>query len=264
MTKNQRSLRQRRDDVLADAVGEIFLLRIAGHVGERKDRDGGPVGQRKGLSRRFLGIRPALHGDLRDTPPRTDGPDEAQTFARDRADQPLFFAAVADRLARRIDAAGQRRIRHDAAAPDRCDEIVLADDAVAILHEIDQEIEYLRLDRNRLRAAVQFAPVGIKCVIGKVKLHVHASGQSASQGIVRPISRTNQAAAQRLPRPDGPATSPRSKGRSIPWAAYRFSLRRRIIRRFFRDVSLRDRVRVRARGAENDRYGRRRPDGAKP
>jgi hypothetical protein len=33
------------DDVLADAVGEIFLLRIAAHVDEGKHRDGGTVRQ---------------------------------------------------------------------------------------------------------------------------------------------------------------------------------------------------------------------------
>ena len=41
-------LGQRGDDVLADAVGEIVLLRIAAHVGEGKHGDGRPVGQRQG------------------------------------------------------------------------------------------------------------------------------------------------------------------------------------------------------------------------
>ena len=39
-------LGQRGDDVLADAVGKILLLRIAAHVGEGKHGDGRPVGQR--------------------------------------------------------------------------------------------------------------------------------------------------------------------------------------------------------------------------
>jgi hypothetical protein len=63
---------------------------------------------------------------------RAHGADEAKALARDGADQLLLLAAVADRLARGVDAAGQRRIRHDPAAPDRSDEIVLADDAVAV------------------------------------------------------------------------------------------------------------------------------------
>ena len=38
--------RQRRDDVLGDAVREEFLLWIAAEVGERQDRDGRPVRRR--------------------------------------------------------------------------------------------------------------------------------------------------------------------------------------------------------------------------
>ena len=93
--------------------------------------------------------RPAA-GDMR----RCDAhvADEAQALARDGADQPLLLAAVADRLARGIDAAGQGRLRHDPAAPDRSDEIVLADDAVAVLHQVDQQVEHLRLDGNRRRS----------------------------------------------------------------------------------------------------------------
>src|SRR4029077_13798588 len=43
---------KRGDDVLADAVGEIILLRIVAHVDEGKHGDGGPGGQRQ--RRRFL------------------------------------------------------------------------------------------------------------------------------------------------------------------------------------------------------------------
>ncbi len=134
-------LRQRGDDVLADAVGEIFLFRIAAHIGEGKHGDGGTVGQRK--NRRGGGRRTFID----------QGADEAHALARNGADQFLLLAAVADRLARGIDAAGQRRIRHDPAAPDRRDEIVLADDAVAIFDQENQEVEHLRLDRNGLGAA---------------------------------------------------------------------------------------------------------------
>src|SRR6185503_15137362 len=50
-------LRQRGNDVLADPVGEIFLLGIAAHVGERKNGDRRTLGQRgrrePALSERF-------------------------------------------------------------------------------------------------------------------------------------------------------------------------------------------------------------------
>ena len=98
--------------------------------------------------------------------------DEADALARDGADQALLFAAVADRLARGVDAAGQRGVRNDPAAPDRGDQIVLADHAVAVLHQIDQQVEHLRLERDQIGAAPQLAPVGIKYMIFKVKLHV--------------------------------------------------------------------------------------------
>jgi hypothetical protein len=94
--------------------------------------------------------------------------DEAQPLARDRADQPLVLAAVAHGLSRGVDAARKGRIRHNPAAPDRSDEIVLADDSISVLHQVNQQVEDLRLDGNGLRPAVQLAPVGIKCMAGKV------------------------------------------------------------------------------------------------
>src|SRR5262249_40907033 len=39
--------RQRGYDVFADAVGEIFLFRLAAHVDEGQHRNGRPVGQRQ-------------------------------------------------------------------------------------------------------------------------------------------------------------------------------------------------------------------------
>ncbi len=105
---------------------------------------------------------------------RAHDADEAKALARDGADQLLVLAAVADRLARGVDAAGQRRIRHDPAAPDRSDEIILADDAVAVLQQVNQQVEHLRLDGNGLGTAAQLASVGIKRMIGKEKLHVGA------------------------------------------------------------------------------------------
>ena len=61
--------------------------------------------------------------------------------------------------------------RDDAAAPDRGDQIVLADDAVAVLHQVDQQVEHLRLDGDGVGAAPQLAPVHIKRMIAKEKLH---------------------------------------------------------------------------------------------
>jgi len=82
--------------------------------------------------------------------------DEADALALDRLDQPLRFAAIAERLTSGIDAARERGFRNDAAAPDRCDQVVTADHAVAVFDQIDEEVEHLWFDRNRSRAAPQF------------------------------------------------------------------------------------------------------------
>ena len=88
--------------------------------------------------------------------------DEADTFARQGADQPLLFAIVADRGACRIDPAAQGRFRHDAPAPDRGHQIVAADHALARTDQELQEIEDLRLDRNEPIAAAQLATAGVE------------------------------------------------------------------------------------------------------
>jgi hypothetical protein len=166
--------RERRDDVLADAVGKVFLLRLVAHVQEGKHRDGGPFGLRQ--AHPLLRAARRQRGDLRRrgaVGADANGADETDAPARGGADQPLRFAAVADRLARGVDAAREGRIRHDSPAPDRRDEIVLADQAVAVLHQVGQQIEHLRLKRDLLAAAMELAPAGVEDMIGEEKLHLH-------------------------------------------------------------------------------------------
>ena len=47
MTNSQRSFDSAGDDVLADAVAEVFLLRVAAHVLERQHGNGRLVGKRQ-------------------------------------------------------------------------------------------------------------------------------------------------------------------------------------------------------------------------
>ena len=60
------------------------------------------------------------------------------------------------------------------------------DMAVAVLQEIDQEVKYLRLDRNALRTSMQLPPFGIKPMIIKEKLQRRCSQPER-------VSRNNQA-----------------------------------------------------------------------
>ncbi len=76
--------------------------------------------------------------------------DEPESLAGDGADQALFLAIVADRLADRIDMTGQRRLGNDPSVPYRIEQIVLADDVLAVLDQMDEQVEDLRPDGDGL------------------------------------------------------------------------------------------------------------------
>src|SRR5204863_3884488 len=95
--------------------------------------------------------------------------DKTKAFARDGADQPLRLAVVLHGLAGGIDTAVERRVRHDAVAPDARDQVVLADDAVAAFDQKQQQIEHLGLHWYADAVAGQFAQIAVKFVIPKAK-----------------------------------------------------------------------------------------------
>ncbi|MEY9551531.1 hypothetical protein ABIF67_005596 [Bradyrhizobium japonicum] len=171
-------LRQRRDDVLADAVGEIVLLAVAAHIGEGQHGDRGTVGQRERRQRR-LGDTARLR---RGRALRLDGADETKALARDGTDQRLVRAAVADRLARCVDPAGQGGFGDAAPVPDLVDQLILADHPVTVLHEVDDEVEDLRLHGHGNLLAAQLAPVGVEKVVPEHKLHVENSTLAMTSG----------------------------------------------------------------------------------
>jgi len=100
--------------------------------------------------------------------------DEPEPFARDRPDQPLLLAAIADRLAHRIDMAGEGRFGDDPPAPDRIQQIVLADDARAVLDQMSQQVEDLRPDRHHRLPPRQLPPLGVEHIASEQELHVGA------------------------------------------------------------------------------------------
>jgi hypothetical protein len=91
--------------------------------------------------------------------------DKAKSLARKRADQTLPLAVVADSVADRVDLAAERGFRNDSAAPNGGHQVILADDALAILNEIQQEIEGLRLGGNERSPAPQFPAVRIEQIL---------------------------------------------------------------------------------------------------
>ena len=90
--------------------------------------------------------------------------DKPETLARKGAYELLLLTAVANRPAHGVYSAGQRRFGYDASTPDRGNEIVLADDTVAIPDEMDQKVEDLRLERNQLATALELATIRVEGV----------------------------------------------------------------------------------------------------
>src|SRR5215467_12707186 len=100
-----------------------------------------------------------------------DRANKAHAFARNGADYFLNVSVVANRFACGVDPACQRRIRYDAAAPDRRDQVVLAHHAVSVLDQVDQQVEHLRLQSNQLGASPKLSAICIKYMIFKEELH---------------------------------------------------------------------------------------------
>src|SRR5438552_15366127 len=86
------------------------------------------------------------------------GANKADAFAVRGAKEALLLAVVGDRVARRIDPRAQRRFGDDASVAHGSEQIVLADDALAVAHREFEEVEDLRLAGDPRPAAPQPAP----------------------------------------------------------------------------------------------------------
>ncbi|MCY1431388.1 hypothetical protein D9M71_473550 [compost metagenome] len=96
--------------------------------------------------------------------------DKAVTLARDRPNQALLLAGIADGLAHRIDVAGDCRLRDDPATPHRLEQVVLADHVIAVADQLQQQVEDLRPDGHDLPAQGQFPALLIEHVVAKHQL----------------------------------------------------------------------------------------------
>src|SRR5215472_8373726 len=98
-----------------------------------------------------------------------------ESLAGDRSKQALVLPAVADGLARRVDMTGQGRFRDDPPGPHGIEELVLADDVLAVPHQMQQQVEDLRSDGDRLSAARELPPVRVDHIVLERVLHVALS-----------------------------------------------------------------------------------------
>ena len=146
------------DEVLREAVSEVVLVGVPAHVGEGQHRDRRTARQRQTARCRRAHVRA---GGL----VLTDFGDEPQTLARQRLDQSLLAAGVADGAAGRIDPVEQRGLRDDATVPDRGHQLIFANHTVAVADQVSQEIEDLGLDCYQGRSPAQLAAIRVEYTI---------------------------------------------------------------------------------------------------
>ena len=77
--------------------------------------------------------------------------DEPKAALMQRPNKSLVGPVVTKRSPGAIDAAAERSLGDDPAIPDRLDQFILADNSIMVAHQMNDEIEHLRLDMNGLR-----------------------------------------------------------------------------------------------------------------
>src|SRR5690606_10327718 len=87
--------------------------------------------------------------------------------ARNGAGQALYPTRIAHRPAHGIDVTGDGRLGNDAAAPHRLEQVVLADDTVAMAEQMQQKVEDLRPDIDHVAANAQFPALLVEHVVFK-------------------------------------------------------------------------------------------------
>jgi hypothetical protein len=95
------------------------------------------------------------------------GRDEPIALTVNRLDEPLRLAVVAENGPRRLHAARDGRVRDDASVPNLLDELVLGDEALAVLHEQRQECKHLGLEAQDPAALAQLHGGEIQLEVGE-------------------------------------------------------------------------------------------------
>jgi hypothetical protein len=108
--------------------------------------------------------------------------DEAHALARVGADQPLLVAGIRDGLACGIQTACEGGVRNDPASPYGCDHFLLPDDPIAVAHEMYEEIEYLRLDIDKLRPPSKLPTAKIEHMVCEQEPHARRTAHVGDWG----------------------------------------------------------------------------------
>src|SRR5262245_11982570 len=104
-----------------------------------------------------------------------DVTDETKPTLTQRANKTLTVAAVAERAPGGADTGTQRRLRDDASLPNCLEEFVLAHDSIAVPNEVNEEVEYLRLDVNGRAGAPHLLSCDVNLEIGEAEVQACCS-----------------------------------------------------------------------------------------
>ena len=100
--------------------------------------------------------------------------DKTETFARERADQALLLAAVADGVADGIDVGGERRLGNDPSVPDRPIRSSLLTTRSRLRTRYASRSKTCGPNRNNLRPPGELPPVRVKHAVSEHKMHFGA------------------------------------------------------------------------------------------
>jgi hypothetical protein len=98
-------------------------------------------------------------------------PDKPEAALMQRPNESLVVAVVTKRSPGAIDTATERGLGDDPAVPDRFDKLILADNPAMVTHEVNDEIEHLRLDMDGLAESAQLLLAEVDFELGKSVFH---------------------------------------------------------------------------------------------
>jgi hypothetical protein len=127
---------------------------------------------------------------------------EPASMARHRPDESLLPAGVSDRPSSGAYPARERVVRHEAPTPHHTDELVFADDPVPVLHQMNQEVEDLRLHVGDRALSTELAAVAVDLTVLENK------GHSPAPGGIQIFSSRPHALLQDSRRPDAALSRP--------------------------------------------------------
>src|SRR5262245_34104060 len=99
----------------------------------------------------------------------SNSPNKPETLTGYCADPALLAPIVTDGASSSVNPSANGRVRDDAPAPDSCEKLIFADDAIAVPDQEFQEIEDQRLERKQLRSRSQLAALGVENHLAKIE-----------------------------------------------------------------------------------------------